>query len=81
MDFEVNMLLDLFRSLRVPRAISAVFECVVFGCFLRFISVPVSGSHSKYTGLTRSTETVSTLPFIKIFIILPLLEMTLYSPS
>ena len=38
-DFRVNVLLDLFRSHRVPRAISAVFECVVFGCVLRFISV------------------------------------------
>ena len=80
-DFRVNVLLDLFCSLRVLRAISAVLECVVFGCVLRFISVPVSGSHSKCAGLTRSTKTVSTLPFMRIFITLPLLEMTLYGPS
>ena len=37
--------------------------------------IPVSGSLSKCAGLTRSRETVSFLPFISIFMTLPLLTM------
>ena len=40
---------------------------------LRCIVVPVVGSHSICAGLTRSKETVSTLPLTRIFITLPLL--------
>ena len=58
-----------------------VFEFVVFDCVLRCVAVPVAGSHSKCAGLTRSRETVSTLPLIRIFMTLPLLTMTLYGPS
>ena len=78
--FRVILLLDPFSSLPVPWVIRAVLECVVFCCVLRSTSVglPVSGAHTKCAGLTRSTETVSTLPFMRIFIILPLLEMTLF---
>ena len=62
-DFRVKVLLDLIRSLRVQRAIPVVFEFVVFCYILRFISVPVSASHSKCAGLPRSIVTVSTLAF------------------
>ena len=57
------------------------FELVVFDCVLCFVAVPVSGSHSKCAGLTRSTETVSTLAFIRIFMTLPFLTMTLFGLS
>ena len=55
----------------------------LFGLFgvLRCIVVPVVGSHSRCAGLTRSKETVSTLPLTRIFITLPLLATTLYGPS
>ena len=65
----------------VLRSILLAFEFVVFACVLRFVAVPVFGSHSKCAGLTRSTETDSTLPFIRIFMTLPFLTMTLYGPS
>ena len=48
---------------------------------LRCIVVPVVGSHSICAGLTRSKETVSTLPLTRIFITLPFLATTLYGPS
>ena len=49
----MRVLLDLFWSFRVPQAISAVFEFVVFYCVLRFIAVPVSGSHSRFNSVNR----------------------------
>ena len=52
-----------------------------FSHCLRCIVVPVVGSHSICAGLTRSKETVSTLPLTRIFITLPLLATTLYGPS
>ena len=42
--------------------------------------VPVVGSQSRCAGLPQSNETVSTLPFIRIFMTLPLLATTLYGP-
>ena len=54
-------------------------QFVVFNFVLRFVAVP--GSHSKCAGLPRLAETVSTLPFIMIFMTLPFLTMTLYGPS
>ena len=73
-------LLGLIWSYGIPLTIS-VFEFFIFGCVLRCVTVPVSDSHSKCAGLTRSRETVSTLPFIRIFMSLPLLTMTLFGPS
>ena len=46
---------------------------------LRCIVVPVVGSHSRCAGLTRSKETVSTLPLTRIFITLPLLANLIWS--
>ena len=77
----VRVLLDFTWSFLVPQTIPVAFEFVVFDCVLRFAAVPVSGPHSKCAGLTRSTETVSTLLFIRIFMTLPFLTMTLYGPS
>ena len=62
-------LLGLDGSCGFPLAILVVFElCFLFG-FVRCVVGPVLGSHSKCAGLTQSNETVSTLPFIRIFII------------
>ena len=80
-DFGVKVLLDCTRSLRGPRAIPTGFGFIVFDYVLRFVFVPDSDLYSKCTELTRSIETVSTLPFIRISITLPVLEMTLYGPS
>ena len=77
----MRVLPDVIWSFLVPRTISVVFELVVFDCVLRFVAVPVSGSHLKCAGLARSTETVSTLPLIRIFMTLPFLTMTMYGPS
>ena len=41
-----------YLVLGIPLIISVVFEFVVFGCVLRCVTVPVSGSHSKCAGLT-----------------------------
>ena len=64
-----------------PLTIPVVFELVLFDGVVCCVVVPVAGSHSKCAGLTRFNETVSTLPFIRIFMTLPLLTMTLYGPS
>ena len=61
--------------------IPVVFELLLFDGVVRCVVVPVAGSHSKCAGLTRSNENVSTLRFIRIFITLPLLTITLYGPS
>ena len=71
--FGVVLLLDLYCSLRVPRMIPTILEFVVFFCVLRSTSLPLSGAHSKCAALTRSIETVSTLPLMRIFKILSLL--------
>ena len=61
--------------------ILVVFElCGLFGV-VRCMFIPVVGSHSRCAGLTRSKETVSTLPFTRIFMTLPLFATTLYGPS
>ena len=74
-------LLGLDGSCGFPLAILVVFElCFLFGV-VRCVVGPVVGSHSKCAGVTRSNETVSTLPLIRIFMTLPLLARTLYGPS
>ena len=77
----VWVLLGVSGSCEFLLTIPAVFELVCFDGVVRCVIVPVAGSHSKCAGLTRSYDTVSTLPFIRIFITLPLLTMTLYGPS
>ena len=65
-------------SCEFPLTIPVAFELVLFDGVVRCVVVPVAGSHSKCAGLTRSNETVSRLlPFIKIFMTLLLLTMTL----
>ena len=77
------MLLDRSHTFRGLRVIAAGFGVVDLGLGFdcRCVVVPDSGSRSKRIGLTRSTVITSTLPFIRIFITRPLLEMTLYGPS
>ena len=41
------VLLDLIWSFLIPRTILVVFKFVIFDCVLRFVAVPVSGSHSQ----------------------------------
>ena len=81
LDLLVWVLLGVSGSCEFLLTIPVVFELVRFDGVVRCVIVPVVGSHSKCAGLTRSNETVSTLPFIRIFITLPLITMTLYGPS
>ena len=50
--FWVRVLLNFIWSFGIPLTISVVFEFVVFGCVLRCVAVPFSGSHLKCAGLT-----------------------------
>ena len=77
----VCVLLGVSGSCEFLLTIPVVFKLVRFDGVVCCVVVPVASSHSKCAGLTRSNETVSTLPFIRIFITLPLLTMTLYGPS
>ena len=74
-------LLGVSGSCEFPLTIPVVYELVRFDGVVSCVILPVASSHSKCAGLTLSNETVSTLPFIRIFITLLLLTMTLYGPS